>query len=88
MRLLIIALDGASWTVIDPLLKEGHLPNLSHLIGRGTRCVSTAIEPVLSPIVWTSLASGKRPEKHGVTHFFHTAKNVRCRRLWDILGRA
>ena len=85
MRLLIIGLDGATWTVIDPLLKAGRLPNLAHLIQNGTRCVSTAIEPALSPIVWTSLASGKRPEKHGVTHFFDTANNVRCRRLWDIL---
>jgi hypothetical protein len=25
------------------------------------------------------------PAKHGVTHFFNTAKNIRCRRLWDIL---
>ncbi|MDY6876434.1 MAG: alkaline phosphatase family protein [Chloroflexota bacterium] len=85
MRLLIIGLDGATWTVIDPLLKAGRLPNLAHLIQNGTRCVSTAIEPALSPIVWTSLASGKRPEKHGVTHFFDTANSVRCRRLWDIL---
>lgn len=87
MKLLIIGLDGATWKVIDPLLKDGRLPNLAHLVQNGTRCVSTAIEPVLSPVVWTSLASGKRPEKHGVTHFFDTANNVRCRRLWDIFER-
>jgi predicted AlkP superfamily phosphohydrolase/phosphomutase len=30
---------------------------------------------------------GKRPEKHGATHFFDTANSVRCKRLWDILER-
>jgi arylsulfatase A-like enzyme len=87
MKLLIIGLDGATWSVIDPLLEQGRMPNLARLLERGTRCVSTAIEPALSPIIWTSLASGKLPEKHGVTHFFNTAKNVRCRRLWDILEK-
>jgi predicted AlkP superfamily phosphohydrolase/phosphomutase len=85
MRLLVIALDGATWTVIDPLIKAAWLSNLACLIDNGTRCVSSAFEPVLSPIMWTSLVTGKRPEKHGVTHFFDTASNVACERLWDIL---
>jgi predicted AlkP superfamily phosphohydrolase/phosphomutase len=84
-KLLIIGLDGATWKVIDPLLNRGKMPNLAHLVENGTRCVSSAFDLALSPIMWTSLASGKRPEKHGVTHFFDTANNVRCRRLWDIL---
>jgi hypothetical protein len=85
MRILVIALDGATWRVIDPLLEERRMPNLARLIERGTRCKTKAFEPVLSPIIWTTLASGKQPEKHGVTHFFNTANNVRCKRLWDIL---
>ncbi len=86
-RLLIIGLDGATWSIIDPMIEQGKLPNLTRLIRNGTRCVATATEPVLSPIIWTSLACGKRPEKHGITHFFDTSNHVRCRRLWDILER-
>lgn len=86
MKLLIIGLDGATWKVIDPLLVSGEMPHLARLIQGGARCKNIAFEPVLSPIIWTSLASGKRPEKHGVTHFYDTSKNVRCKRLWDILG--
>lgn len=85
MKLLVIGLDGATWTVIDPLLKAGRLPNLAQLIAGGTRAVSTSIEPALSPIIWTSIACGKRPEKHGVTNFFDTARQVRSPRLWDML---
>jgi predicted AlkP superfamily pyrophosphatase or phosphodiesterase len=84
---MVIGLDGATWKVIDPLLKEGKMPHMARLIEGGTRCVSSAFGLALSPIMWTSIASGKRPEKHGVTHFFDTANNVRCRRLWDILER-
>jgi predicted AlkP superfamily phosphohydrolase/phosphomutase len=87
VRLLVIGLDGATWTISGPLLKDAKLPHLAYLIENGMRCVSTAIEPAFGPIIWTSLASGKRPEKHGVTHFFDTANHVRCKRLWDILGR-
>ena len=58
MRLFIIGLDGTTWTVIDPLLKQGRLPNIARVIENGARGVSTAIEPAQSPIVWTSIASG------------------------------
>ena len=85
MKTLIIGLDGITWSVVDPLIQAGRLPNLARLIENGARSVSTAIEPALSPIIWTSIASGKLPAKHGVTHFFDTAKSMRCRRLWDIL---
>ncbi|MBI2877324.1 MAG: alkaline phosphatase family protein, partial [Candidatus Tectomicrobia bacterium] len=35
-RALVIGLDGASFDVLDPLLKEGRLPHLAGLIKAGT----------------------------------------------------
>lgn len=87
MRLLIIGLDGATWKVMDPLLDQGRLPNIARLLKGGTRAVLRAFKPMLSPVLWTSIATAKMPEKHGVTLYFHTANNVRTKRLWDILQR-
>ena len=43
MKLLIIGIDGATWTVIDPLLAQGRMPNMARLIEQGTRSVLTAM---------------------------------------------
>lgn len=87
MRLLIIGLDGATWKVMDPLLDQGRLPNTARLLKSGTRAVLRAFEPILSPVLWTSMATAKMPAKHGVTRYFHTANKVRTKRLWDLLER-
>lgn len=86
MKLMVIGLDGATWKVIDPLLAEGRLPHLARLIQEGTRAKLRSFQYMLSPILWTDIATGKLPEKHGVTRYFHTANNVRTKRLWDIVG--
>jgi hypothetical protein len=44
-----------------------------------------AEEPILSPSVWTTIASGKRKEKHGILDFNVSSLHVRCKRIWDIL---
>lgn len=87
MELLIIGIDGATWEVIDPLLDQGRLPNMARLINGGARATLRSFEPSLTPILWTDIATGKMPEKHGVTRYFHTANNLRVKRLWDILER-
>ena len=86
IRVLIVGWDGATWTVARPLLEQGRLPNLARLMATGVRATLQSIEPTLSPIVWTSIATGKRPEKHGVTRFLDTANELRSRRIWDIVA--
>lgn len=83
-KVLLLGLDGATWRIIQPLFAQGKLPNLQRLVHEGSSGVLKSLEPMVSPTIWTSIASGKRPEKHGVWDFVVAAKNVRCKRIWDM----
>jgi len=97
-KVLVIGLDGADWDIIDPMIDRGELPNLARLAAEGTRARLRTVFPILSPVVWTSAATGKRPEKHGILDFLARADDGsmvpvtstlwRARPLWSILGEA
>jgi predicted AlkP superfamily phosphohydrolase/phosphomutase/tetratricopeptide (TPR) repeat protein len=72
-RLLLVGWDAADWKVIHPLLDAGHMPNLARLIERGVMGNISTLQPILSPMLWTSIATGKRPYKHGVHGFTEVA---------------
>jgi predicted AlkP superfamily phosphohydrolase/phosphomutase len=69
-RTLLLGLDGATWTVLDPYVERGLMPNLGALVARGTRATLNSIVPALTPPAWTSLVTGKHPGGHGVFDFF------------------
>ncbi|MCI0692995.1 alkaline phosphatase family protein [candidate division KSB1 bacterium] len=83
-KILLIGIDGATWRIIEPLFQQGKLPSLQRLVQTGSAGILKSIEPMVSPTIWTSIASGKLPEKHGVWDFVVASKNVRCKRIWDI----
>jgi predicted AlkP superfamily phosphohydrolase/phosphomutase/tetratricopeptide (TPR) repeat protein len=98
MRLLLVGWDAADWKVIDPLLARGEMPNLAHLIASGVRGNNATIYPPLSPMVWTSIATGKRPTKrgiHGFTELTEDGLSVRSvtnlsrktKAFWNILNQ-
>jgi predicted AlkP superfamily phosphohydrolase/phosphomutase len=68
-KVLLIGWDAADWKVINPLLEQGKMPNLARLIERGVMGSLATLQPVLSPMLWTSIATGKRPFKHGILGF-------------------
>ncbi|MCK4245347.1 MAG: alkaline phosphatase family protein [Candidatus Omnitrophica bacterium] len=86
-KILIIGIDGATWDIINPLIEEGKAPNFKKLKNKGAWARIESIDPPLTPIVWTSIASGKMKEKHGILDFFGTSCNVRVKRIWDILEK-
>jgi len=67
--IVLIGVDGADWNIIDPLIKAGRMPHLASLTARGTRTRLLTISPTLSPVIWTTIATGVKPERHGIVDF-------------------
>ncbi len=96
-KIIILAVDGATWDVIFPLIEMGHLPNFKKIIQDGTHGPLNTIIPTLSPIIWTSIATGKSPLKHGIKTFLWKPKDSyhgyipgrpqrRAKTIWEILN--
>ena len=67
--LIVIGLDGADWRYAEPLLARGELPNLARLRATGAWGPLETLQPTLSPIIWTTVATGQPAHRHGVTGF-------------------
>ncbi|HSE40409.1 MAG TPA: alkaline phosphatase family protein [Acidobacteriota bacterium] len=68
-KVFLIGLDGASWNLMQGLLQSGKLPNFQRLIESGTSGNLKSFVPTKSPILWTTIATGKVPSKHGIGNF-------------------
>jgi predicted AlkP superfamily phosphohydrolase/phosphomutase len=97
-KVLLVGWDAADWKVIRPLLEQGEMPNLARLIQSGVSGNLATLYPTLSPMLWTSIATGKRPGKHGIHGFvepLRDASGVRpisslsrtAKALWNILNQ-
>ncbi|MDP8256724.1 MAG: alkaline phosphatase family protein [Candidatus Alcyoniella australis] len=65
----VIGLDGATFDLIDPLVRSGRLPHISRMIDHGARGeLNSTIHP-LTPQAWASMATGTNPGRHGVFDF-------------------
>jgi predicted AlkP superfamily phosphohydrolase/phosphomutase/tetratricopeptide (TPR) repeat protein len=95
-KLLVIGWDSADWKVINPLLDRGLMPNLEKMINEGVIGNLATLKPALSPMLWTSIATGKRPFKHGIIGFTEatedgkgvkpvTVLHRKCKAIWNIL---
>ena len=94
--LLVIGVDGLEWNVILTMLRDGSLPNLARLMRQGVYGrLNTLLNPE-SPIVWTSVATGKIPAKHGIVAFtrrdgkgnrqLYSNGDRKTKALWNILS--
>jgi len=89
-RVLVVGMDGLEWSVLRPLLAEGRLPQLQALMERGSFGYLASMRPTLSPVVWTTIATGKLMEDHRVTNFLDgkqrvfTSSRRHGRALWNI----
>lgn len=96
-RLLVIGWDGADWQVIRPLIDQGKMPHLQSVIEGGVMGNFSSMNPMISPMLWTTMATGKPPHKHGICGFTepdpHSENGRRltgstsrkCKAFWNIL---
>ncbi len=68
-KVLVIGWDAADWRAIRPLLEQGKMPHLQRMMDEGVHGNNSTLNPVLSPMLWTSIGTGKRPYKHGIHGF-------------------
>jgi predicted AlkP superfamily phosphohydrolase/phosphomutase/tetratricopeptide (TPR) repeat protein len=68
-KLLFIGWDAADWKVINPLLEQGKMPALKKLMENGVSGNIATLDPPFSPMLWTTIATGKYPDKHGILGF-------------------
>jgi len=86
-KVLLVGWDAADWKVIEPLLAAGMMPNLAGLMARGVHGNHSTLYPALSPTLWTSIATGKRPPKHGVLGFTEPSRDGTSVRPVSLLSR-
>jgi predicted AlkP superfamily phosphohydrolase/phosphomutase/tetratricopeptide (TPR) repeat protein len=95
-KVLLIGWDAADWKVINPLLDQDLMPTLDDFINHGVMGNLATLRPILSPMLWNSIATGKRPNKHGIHGFMEpdtqnggirpvssTSRKVKA--IWNIL---
>lgn len=97
-RILLVGWDAADWRVIHPLLDSGQMPTLSRLVDGGVMGNLATLHPMISPMLWNSIATGKTADKHGIHGFaerdpaigFRPVSSVsrRTKALWNIFQQA
>jgi predicted AlkP superfamily phosphohydrolase/phosphomutase/tetratricopeptide (TPR) repeat protein len=68
-KVLVVGWDAADWLILRPLIAAGRMPNLAKLIAHGPSGELRSEQPLLSPIVWTTLMTGRTVFDHGISDF-------------------
>ncbi|MEM8866348.1 MAG: alkaline phosphatase family protein, partial [Planctomycetota bacterium] len=95
-RVLLIGWDAADWQMIHPLVERGLMPTLAQMMQSGASGNLATTRPILSPMLWNSIATGKRPIDHGVHGFTEPDPNGegvrpvhstsrKCKAVWNVL---
>ena len=94
-KVLLIGWDAADWKIINPLLDRADA-HPERFVNHGVMGNLATLHPMLSPMLWNSIATGKRPDKHGILGFIEPAPQTgglrpvsstsrKVKAIWNIL---
>ena len=99
-RTVMFGIDGASFTVLDALMAEGHLPHFQAFANEGVRAELLSTIHPLTPPAWMTLMTGRTPGNHGIYDFLRSEirpggafftlndfRNVKVETIWSIVSR-
>lgn len=95
-KLVVIGIDSADWSLLDPLCEAGRMPNLRAFREQAVSGRMLTFRPLeKSPVLWASITTGVRPAVHGVGGFVKGTDQTPVRgsawgapAVWDIAGAA
>jgi len=70
-KLIFLGLDGFDPGLTERFMAEGKLPNLSRLKEQGSYTKLRTTFPALSPVAWSTFATGVNPAKHNIFDFLN-----------------
>ena len=70
-RLIFLGLDGLDPRLTERYMEEGRMPNLVRLREMGSYSRLRTTYPALSPVAWSTFATGVNPAKHNIFDFLH-----------------
>ncbi len=95
-RIVLLGMDSCDPGLVDRLIRQGKLPHFARLKREGAYGELRSIQPVLSPVVWTTISTGMPPERHGIMDFVtqitegRVPVSSRMRQadtIWELLAR-
>lgn len=91
-RVVVVGMDGLEMSMLQTMIAEGQLPNFKRIFEAGYAGPLETIEPMLSPAIWTTMATGYLPETHGVYDWINrdgrltNSTNVNTARIWETVS--
>jgi predicted AlkP superfamily phosphohydrolase/phosphomutase len=99
-KVLMIGLDGATFTLLKPLMEDGTMPFLKKFVSEGVHGDLMSTPNPLTPPAWISMVTGRSPNVHGVHDFLrpetsngdvflkiNDSRDIRCETLWSMASR-
>ena len=87
-RVLVFGIDGGTWDVILDEFKAGQLPNLKRIYDSGVHGVLESRPPILSPVVWSTIFTGRPWQEHGVKDWKTSQSQHRqVKPIWQIASQ-
>jgi predicted AlkP superfamily phosphohydrolase/phosphomutase len=99
-KTVLIGLDGATFTILDPLMAQGHMPFLKSYLAGAFRAKLLSTPNPLTPPAWVSMITGRSPGFHGIYDFIraenrddtiyftlYNSSDIKCETIWSMASR-